>query len=376
MGEPFKEKLNAQAVAAMADAIREAWPAFDAAGFQRDATTGLQDLELMDRVRHLAATLAAWLPSDFPHAVGILLRAMGPPADPAAPEASTRDAGGLSGFAMMAVTRFVAEQGGAHVDVAFDAFHAMTGRFSAEFDVRPFLAADPQRAWARLSAFARDPDPHVRRLASEGTRPFLPWGMRVPALVADPEPGLALLAGLKDDPSEYVRRSVANHLNDVARTHPARVCEVAAQWLVGATAERQKVVRHALRGLLRAADPGALRLLGFDPDVAVRVLDLAVPAAARLGARMPFTFTVVHEGESGSPVILDYVLERPLARGKRGEKVFRIAQRNLAPGQRVDYATHHDFKAVTTRTDRPGDYGLTLRVNGRRAARASFTVAG
>jgi 3-methyladenine DNA glycosylase AlkC len=61
----------------------------------------------------------------------------------------------------------------------------------------------------------------VRRLVSEGSRPRLPWGLQLKALVADPSPTLPLLRALQDDPSEYVRRSVANHLNDIAKDHPA-----------------------------------------------------------------------------------------------------------------------------------------------------------
>ncbi len=376
MGEPFKEKLNAAAVAGIAKALEGAWPAFDAAAFVADATAGLAALELMDRVRHLADGLARHLPPAYPEAVAVLLDAIAPEAAPEAPKVSTRAHGGLAGFAMMPVTRFVAVYGLAHLDLAFDAFHRMTQRFSAEFDVRPFLAAEPARAWARLRAFAQDPNPHVRRLASEGTRPYLPWGVRVPALVADPEPGLAILALLRDDPSEYVRRSVANHLNDVARTHPDRVLAVAGEWLAGEPSpDRRKLVRHALRGLLRAADPRALALMGFDPALPVTLSDLRVPATARLGERLPFSFTLTHTGVAEGRALVDYVLHRPLARGKRGTKIFRIAQRSLGPGQTVRYDTAHDFKAVTTRTDRPGAYRVEVRVNGRVLAGAAVEVA-
>ncbi len=58
----------------------------------------------------------------------------------------------------------------------------------------------PGMVWMR--AWARDPDPHLRRLASEGARPRLPWGRRLRGFVADPGPVLDLLELLKDDPSE------------------------------------------------------------------------------------------------------------------------------------------------------------------------------
>jgi 3-methyladenine DNA glycosylase AlkC len=357
----------------MAVALKAAWPAFAQAEFEATATTGLEALELMARVRHISAALAVHLPQDFEAALVVLLGALGEKADPAAVDVSTRGHGGLSGFAMMAVTRFVAEQGLAHHGVSLAALGEMTGRFSAEFDVRPFLAAQPAETWPVLLGWARGADVHRRRLASEGTRAYLPWGRRVPALVSDPEPGLALLELLKDDPSEYVRRSVANHLNDVTRNHPDRVVAVCARWSEGATAERTKLVRHALRGLLKKAHPGAMRLLGYDPDVAVALEDLVVAPSVRVGEALQFGFTLRHLGEAPATVIIDYVFDRPMARG-RAPKIFRLAQRALPAASALRYDPSHSFRPVSTRRDRPGRWGLGIRVNGRVLGEVDFVL--
>lgn len=117
----------------------------------------------------------------------------------------------------------------------------------------------------------------MRRLASEGTRPRLPWAPRLAALVADPTPALPVLDALYRDSSEYVRRSVANHLNDISRDHPRTAVAVAARWLAEPAPTTPSLVRHGLRTLVKAGQPDALTLLGYDPEASVRVAGPDVP---------------------------------------------------------------------------------------------------
>ena len=138
--------------------------------------------------------------------------------------------------------------------------YELTRRFSAEFSMRPFLIQWPERTLARLMEWTRDADPHVRRLCSEGARPRLPWAMRIPAFVADPTPVLPILEALKDDVDLYVRRSVANHIGDIAKDHPALAFEICERWLTGASAERKWMIRHAMRHPAKKGVKVALRL--------------------------------------------------------------------------------------------------------------------
>ena len=144
-----------------------------------------------------------------------------------------------------------------------------------EFAIRRFLAADLDRALAKILPWTGSGDEHVRRLASEGTRPFLPWAVRVAALTSSPEKTVPILDALRTDPSEYVRRSVANHLNDLSRHNPGLVVQTAARWLERPDTNTAWVVRHGLRTLVKRADPGALALMGFS-DATVRVSPITV----------------------------------------------------------------------------------------------------
>jgi 3-methyladenine DNA glycosylase AlkC len=247
-GSTLSALLDVEAVEALAHNLAQVHVAFDRRAFRRDALRGLAPLALLDRGRHLAAALRRHLPERYSDAVEVLLASLTPPLE-------RTDDLGLGVFFYLPHVCFVAEYGlDAEHDAGRDPFESsmraqyeLTRRFSAEFSMRPFLIRWPERTLARLLEWTSDADPHVRRLCSEGTRPRLPWAMRIPALIADPRPVLPILESLKDDASLYVRRSVANHLGDIAKDHPALGLDLCAAWLEGASEERRWLIRHALR---------------------------------------------------------------------------------------------------------------------------------
>ena len=101
---------------------------------------------------------------------------------------------------------------------------------TAEFAVRPFIIKHEARMIAQMTAWTEHDNEHVRRLASEGCRPALPWGQALTSFKKDPSPVLQILERLKADPSLYVRKSVANNLNDISKTHPDLITELARDW--------------------------------------------------------------------------------------------------------------------------------------------------
>ncbi len=216
--EPFKNLLNPALVRKAGARLQAAWPAFDKAAFLRHANRGLEALELKARAMQIADALEATLPAPFDQACNVIEAALAPASEPGQPPPGDSD--GLHGWIVWPLGEFVARRGLAEPERALAALHALTQRLTAEFAIRPLIVAHPALVFATLQRWARDPSAHVRRLVSEGSRPRLPWGLRLQALVADPTPTLPLLAALQDDPSDYVRRSVANHLNDIAKDHP------------------------------------------------------------------------------------------------------------------------------------------------------------
>ncbi|MDA1354554.1 MAG: DNA alkylation repair protein [bacterium] len=247
-GTPLKRVLGAEAIGCLAHNLKMAWSGFDSVAFEQAALNGLEDLEFMARGHHIAAAMRDYLPEKYADAIGVILASLTPP---------HTDTDGL-GLAVMFYHPhgcFVANYGVDAVynggddpfDVSMLAQYELTKRFTAEFSIRQFLIHDQARTLQRLTEWLNDPDPHVRRLCSEGTRPRLPWGVRLQSFVKDPSPALPILDALKDDESLYVRRSVANHLGDITKSHPDLVCDICERWLKGANKELQWVVRHALR---------------------------------------------------------------------------------------------------------------------------------
>lgn len=260
-GSTLKTLLDREAIDCLAHNLALVHPAFEGAAFRREARQGLEPLAILARGLHLAKVLRRHLPARYEDAVEVLVRSLTPPL-------IETEGNGLGGFFYLPHVSFVAtygldpaENGGRDpFEASMRAQYEITRRFTAEFSIRPFLVKWPERTLARLTEWTRDPDPHVRRLCSEGTRPRLPWAIRIPGFVKDPRPVLPILETLKDDPDLYVRRSVANHIGDIAKDHPALAFELCERWLEGASEERKWLIRHAVRHPAKKGVKAALRL--------------------------------------------------------------------------------------------------------------------
>ncbi|MBJ7472005.1 MAG: hypothetical protein JHD16_11920, partial [Solirubrobacteraceae bacterium] len=246
----------------------------------------------------------------------------------------------------------------------------LTPRLTSEFAIRPFLQHDLDQALAIIQPWTADPDPAVRRLASEGTRPRLPWAKGVPELVARPEAAIPLLDALHRDTSEVVRRSVANHVNDVSRIRPELATQVCERWMTLAAPTTPGLVRHALRTLVKAADPAALALLGFGSADDLHV-DGPVLAQTVVpdGGELVFSASVCNTGAEAVRVAVDYVMHFRKASGELAPKVFKLTTRTLEPGEVLPLTQRRSFKPLTTRRYYPGEHAVELQVNGRRSGR-------
>ena len=353
MAEPLKEKINEVSVGTLADGVAAVWAPFEREAFVKEAVAGLDGLELKARVRRVSEALDGRLPLPFPEAAAVL-----------------RESAGRVRYDLWSgwpATDYVGERGRGHLGPAMDALAAITPFSTAEFAVRPLLERHREEALEVLYGWAGSPDEHLRRLASEGTRARLPWGARVGWLM-EPGPTVPLLDRLRDDPSEYVRRSVANHVNDLARDHPGFVVGLLSRWRAEGGSHVEGVLRHALRGLLRAGDAGALSLVGAVPgNGTVESLELADPLVP-VGGLLRFTVTL--GAREPGPLILKYRIRRDGSR-----RTFHLGNRTAAgAGERSTVVKAHSYRPVTTRREPPGPRVLEIIVNGEVRASAPFTV--
>jgi 3-methyladenine DNA glycosylase AlkC len=260
-GTPLKDLLGTEAVDCLAHNILLVYPQFEEQSFRTAALSNLEPLGIMERGQHFARALRPCLPDKYEKAIEILLASLTPP--------QTETEGlGLAVFFYHTHSCFVSEYGldpdnnGGEdpFEISMKAPYELTKRFTAEFSIRPFLIHQQERTLSRLLEWVSDPDPHVRRFCSEGTRPRLPWAARIPAFISNPEPVLPILDALKNDENLYVRRSVANHLGDIAKDHPEMVFGICEHWLEGASKEVKWLIRHALRHPAKKENKTALQL--------------------------------------------------------------------------------------------------------------------
>lgn len=370
MAEPLKTFFSPSLVQDIGASIARAHPAFPLKSFVRDASSGLDSLELLDRARHIGAALGRHLPASYEEAISVLLASLGP--EHAKDELT---GGGMAPFFYMPHLVFVAERGLDDFDRSMLAQRELTKRFTAEFSIRPFLDRHPERTLAVLGEWASDPNPHVRRLVSEGTRPRLPWGIRVRFLDEHPERVLPLLEKLKDDPTTLVRRSVANHLNDIGKSRPELLVETCRRWLSDASPERRALVEHALRSAVKRGVPGALSLLGHGDAPKVTVEDVRFePARVAIGGKVRVSFALRSRAKKAQALLVDIAVHFVKARGQTSAKVFKLSRVTLPPGGRVELSKSISLAVHTTRTPYAGEHPVEVLVNGARLPAGAFDV--
>jgi 3-methyladenine DNA glycosylase AlkC len=360
--EPFKLLINEKVVRAIGGGLARAWPGFPRRRFEEAANAGLDALELKARAMHVADALEASLPADFIAAADVL-------------EATMQGPDALSGWALWPVGEFIARRGLSQPQRALELLRTLTPRFTAEYAVRPFIVAHPVLAFATLQRWTQDADEHVRRLASEGSRPRLPWGLQLKGLIADPSPSLPIIEALLDDPSEYVRRSVANHLNDIAKDHPALVADWLDRHLPDASAQRRALLRHASRTLIKRGDPRTLHAWGVGKPLRGTATLAVGPAKLALGGSLVLDVSLQAAGRGRQSLAIDYAVHHVKANGATSPKVFKGWLLELGPSEARVLRKTHAMRPITTRRYFAGLHRIELIVNGRPVAEAAFELA-
>ena len=380
--EPFKNLINRDTAAQAGHHLRRAWPRFDRTRFEAQASNGLEGLEFKARAMQLADALEATLPADFATACEVIEASLAPPlafdtqGEPLKLGHAEAERG-IAGWALWAVGEFVARRGvvdAASAQRGLACLHAVTQRFTAEFAIRPIIQRHPTLALDTLGTWVNDRSAHVRRLVSEGSRPRLPWGLRLQALVADPTPTLPLLRALQDDPSAYVRRSVANHLNDIAKDHPELVADWVHQHLRAASPARTALLRHASRSLIKQGHAPTLSAWGVGQGLRGTVsLGLSATRAA-VGGEIALAVSLASSSPQPQDLLVDYVIHHVRANGSTSPKVFKGWKLTLGPGEQRTLSKRHSLRPVTTRVLYPGPHRIELQVNGQTLAQADFDL--
>jgi 3-methyladenine DNA glycosylase AlkC len=361
--------LNPEKVAFLVARLCAAGTDFPADSFSARVLEAFPRLELKERIDHIAECLREALPADYPVALETLLRSLPPELDP------TRTDDDFGDFIFAPYSVFVAKYGcsAEHLPESLAALAVITKRFSVEWSIRDFINVFPRETMTFLAACAQDGHYHVRRLASEGTRPKLPWARK---LTLDYQAPVPLLNRLFADPTRFVTRSVANHLNDISKIDPELVVTTLTRWRKSGRQgdkEMAYICKHALRTLVKKGYPDALTLLGFGaaPEVEVQELKSHTPV---VNVGEAFEFSVGLASRKKQNLVVDYRMDFASAGKKRGQKVFKLKTLELI-GAEV-WRTHkkHPMRLMTTRRLYVGEHEVTLLINGQAHGSLTFEL--
>ena len=375
--EPFKNKYNAKSVAKISKNIKDVYSSFNSKKFEASLNDRiLKSLEMKERVALIAQQIKAFLPKDYKTSINILVKTLAPEGaySPESLGAAKKPHKQLSGFLVWPLTHFVETQGLGEFDTSMKALYEMTKRFTSEFALRSFLNKDDARVFDYLNSWKTDESAHVRRLCSEGTRPNLPWGLKVDSINANLKRNVRLLEFLKDDPQEYVRRSVANHMNDISRRDKTLFFKTCTSWQ-SSSREQKRLIQHASRSLLKAGEPQALKLNGYHPRAKVKASRFLVsPRTLKEGQKITLRLSLTNESSKQNNILVNYTLYFVKKNSQLSPKVFHWKKTYLAPKQKLNLEKEFLFKKVTTRKHYPGKHFVEIVVNGKALGKKSFQL--
>lgn len=331
----------------IADIFDEAWPA----------------RELKERMRHTSQVMHQFMPDDFEKAadlINVIIKYL------------IRD-GFRGSIEFMFLPDYIEVYGIDHFEASVRSMEFVTQFISCEFAVRPFILRYGDQMMQQMLLWSQHPDHRVRRLASEGMRPRLPWAMAVPALKKDPTLILPLLENLKKDPSDWVRKSVANNLNDISKDHPEVLLLLARNWQ-GASSETDAIIKHACRTLLKQGHPEILAYYGLQSDHLIVSNIIIQNPTLKIGDDLHFSFTLQSTAQIPQTVRLEYGIYYLRQNGQHNRKVFKISERSVEPGEVLHIIRKQSFRIITTRKFYPGPQHLSVIVNGQEQEKIHFEI--
>jgi 3-methyladenine DNA glycosylase AlkC len=361
----IKDIYNKHFYEKLAASLEKVVPNFDGKKFMKAVLSdAFYKMEWKERVQHTTKILHNFMPRNFAESAKLMGQIV---------EQLRADGFGEQGLVFMFLPDYIATYGLNDFEDSVRALEFLTQFISAEFAVRPFLLKYGDRMMVEMLRMSRHPNHHVRRFASEGSRPRLPWGAAIPALKKDPTLILPILENLKNDSSAYVRRSVANNLNDITKDNPDVVIGIAKRWK-GQGKETDAIIKHACRSLLKSGHPEILSFYGLDANsLSIKDFEIETPKI-NIGGEVEFSFTIKNEDKIERYIRLEYTLYYLKNNGGLAGKVFKISEKPYPAGAEIKVKRKQSFKLITTRKFYIGHHKLAIMVNGLEAVIGDFEL--
>lgn len=366
MPEPFKNIYNQDFFDRFTSSVKEVVSDFDTTAFQKEIyDTEWENRELKQRMRHITYVFKNHLSDNFKHNTEIILNLI--------PVLKT------NGFKsdnleFIFFPDFIEVYGIDDYETSVNAFEIITQFVSCEFAVRPFIINNPDTMLKQMFDWSNHKHQMVRRLATEGCRPRLPWAMAIPSLKENPESIIPILENLKNDTSESVRRSVANNLNDISKDNPQTVISLVKKWK-GKTKETDALTKHACRTLLKQGNAEVMELFGFGRTnkIKISVFKILTPTV-KIGSALEFSFSLKNTDKKTSKIRLEYGLFYQKANGNLSKKVFKISEKDYPKNSTTKINRKQSFKIITTRKFHKRKHQVSIVINGEELERMDFEL--
>ncbi|GAA3605932.1 DNA alkylation repair protein [Flavivirga amylovorans] len=357
MAELLKNIYNTKFFDRFITSVEEVVPNFNKTSFLKHIYDSEWDnRELKQRMRHITLMFKDHLSDDFNTNVKVILKLI-----------PVLENNGFKpdNLEFIFFPDFIEIYGLEHYETSINAFEKITQFVSCEFAVRPFIIEYQNNMVKQMLLWTNHKHSSVRRLATEGCRPRLPWAMAIPSLKANPAPIIPILEKLKNDPSEYVRRSVANNLNDISKDNPETVITLVKKWQ-GKTKETDWLVKHASRTLLKQGNADMMMLFGFGTVDNIKVINFKIlTPKVKIGNSVEFSLKLVNTSNLTSKIRLEYGLYYQKANGTLSRKVFKISEKEYLENSTTNIHKKQSFKVITTRKFHVGKHQISIIINGK-----------
>ena len=355
--EPLKELFNKSYFLHLADEIKKAFKSFDSINFVKEVTQNLNSLSLIERMRNTSIVLKNYLPQDYKKAISILYKVI--------PNTQR-------GYTNLVFPDFVGLYGHNHFDISLEALKYFTQFGSSEFAIREFLKRDFDKTIKVMNQWAKDKNHHVRRLASEGSRPRLPWSFKLDEVINNPKSTQSILETLKTDEELYVKKSVANHLNDLSKDNTEHMLQIIKSW-DNSNMHTAWIIKHASRTLIKKGNVQSLAIFDFEKNHKLKLENFKIiKPKLKLGESLQFEFDIVSEKTTNQKLVIDYIIHYQKKGKELSAKVFKLKELTLKPKQKTTISKKQVFKEFSTRTHFSGTHFIEIQINGKVYTKHSF----
>lgn len=363
--EPLKKAYNKEFFNQFLKALKTVKPNMDETAFIKATFTKDWELyELKQRMRHIAKVLHQFLNADFKIAIEEIKQLI----------FALQQQGTSGNYTYMFIPDYVEVYGQEYIEESILSFETITPFASCEFAIRPFIVKNEKYVLAKLKEWCFHENHHIRRLASEGCRPRLPWAMALPKFKENPKPIIPLLTFLLNDESEYVRKSVANNLNDISKDHPDQLIAFTTEH-IGQTTHTDWILKHANRNLLKQAEPDVMKLFGYGNTAQIDIQHFTLQQKQiNLGDDLFFEFSLANNHSKELLIRLEYAIYYLKQNGTLSKKVFKISEKSYAPFSVTQANRKQHFKPISTRKYHFGIHKIAIIANGKEFDLSEFTL--